>query len=605
MGNPIFLASEISPTEVLAGDSVEITIRLVLGPDFRADGSRIVLDMPAYLGYSRPSCFEQEVDGFMEVLCSNPDIVYRQRVWDVEAMAFTADLHRGNAKSAAQRMFVVDFVDGRAEAGDEVLIKWGYTRDGFGTGVKVTPLVLQSEFYNTIEVRYFRDGSQGLPDLGRDFTGYERPQPDAALPLRFRIVPREPEKLRVIRSARKARLLVLDRFSNPCPVDDVAAWINEQPVGSVNAYGVYEIDDPAAAISSRQLPLFDAPTNTNVFAGHNIYFGDLHVHSSASADCSEREKSEIDAQLTFAYGKYAAGLDFMAVTDHHGPDDSERHKIGRDRWNRLNEAVDRYTRTGEFLAFAGFEFSCARGDTVVLFNESVAYSEIDDPGLTGIERVWKQFRGKDFMTIPHLHNVGSLAEGEWIDCPDEGVEPVLEVNSCIGSYESQTALERGLPEYWRSISRPDRNARFFLDRGCRYGLICNSDGHKGHPGKNGLIAVYAKELTKSAIFEAIRKRQTYGTTNARIRLLFTINQQLMGAAMSQTGKKEIHISVMGERPFKAVDLIRNGELHTRFKPYSAAFATDITANCSGRSYWYVRATQIDNHIAYSSPIWFE
>ena len=97
----------------------------------------------------------------------------------------------------------------------------------------------------------------------------------------------------------------------------------------------------------------------------------------------------------------------------------------------------------------------------------------------------------------------------------------------------------------------------------------------------------------------------YGTTNARIQLIFTINDHLMGAVLPQTEEKGIRIWTHGENTIKAVDLIRNGELHTRFKPSNIVFEKELTLRGSGASNWYVRVTQIDNHIAYSSPIWFE
>jgi hypothetical protein len=605
MNPEYFIEASVSPHEILAGDSTEITVRLILGPDFSSEGSRIVFDMPGYFGYSRPSYFEQEVDGYTEVLCSNPDLTYKTGVWDVEAMAFTRDLNRGNSKSSAQRFFVIDFLEGQVAKGDELLIKWGYTRDGFGIGTRVTTLVLEKEFYNTIYVRYFKDGSIGLPDLGRSFKGYERPVPDTEISVKFRILPREPEKMRLIRTAKNARLSVLDRFSNICSVENIRDFINEEPEGYYNSFGVYELSSPAVHITSKTLPFYATPVTTNVFEGKNIYFGDLHVHSSASVDCIERERLDIDAEMSFEYAKNVRGLDFLAITDHHKPYEEERRKISKEHWEKLNEAVERYSKDGEFLGFAGFEFKCNRGDTVVVFNEKVKYEDINNSHLKSIENLWSYFRDKNFITIPHMHDPGSLPLSQWKCCPYKGVEPILEIYSCIGNYEDHNALERGLPEYWTSQSRWDRNGRYFIKEGYHYGFICNSDGHKGHPGSSGLTAVYAEELTKDAIFEAIRNRNVYGTTNARIRLLFTINGKLMGSVLPNAVKKDIHISVKGERNFKAVDIIKNGELYKRFKPYSSEFETDLTICCDEKSNWYVRATQVDNHIAFSSPIWFE
>ena len=229
----------VTPREALAGDSVEIAVRLVLGPDFTAPGSRIVFDMPAYLGYTRPSCYDQEDDGYIAVFCSNPDLRYLERTWNMETEDFSASA-KTSFKGMAQRIFVLDLLEGEACAGDEFVLVWGFTRNGFGVGTKVSTVVLCREFYNTIHVRYFRDGVRALPDLGRSFKGYERPQPDAEIPVSFRILPREPERLRLIRTARQAKLLVLDRFANVCQVESSDEFLNERAPAIRNAYGVFE-----------------------------------------------------------------------------------------------------------------------------------------------------------------------------------------------------------------------------------------------------------------------------------------------------------------------------------------------------------------------------
>lgn len=602
MKKEYFISADITPDRVLAGDSVEITLRLIAGKDFSAAKSRIILDMPAYLGYTRPSCYDQEDNGYMSVFCSNPDLIYTKRVWDMEVVDFPTRT-KTSFKGMAQRLFILDFLQGQAEAGDEVIIKWGYTRDGFGVGNKVCTIVPVKDFYNTIHVRYFVDGIKGLPDMARSFKGYDRPVPDVEIPLSYRIVPREPERIRIIRKHDKMGVLVLDRFSNQCETDGMEEFIRDMPEGSFNKFGVFISEDSLKKIISKKLPLFDTPLMTKAFENYNIYFGDLHTHSAFSNDCIEREKLGFDPYMTLDYARNVALLDFMAVTDHHQPWDEERNKIGKANWEKMNNAVKAHNINEEFVAFPGLEFRCARGDTAVVLNEELDYELIDKAEIKDIRFLWEALKGKDYITIPHFHNPGSLEEGQWYHCPYEGIEPYLEVYSCHGSYENGSVLERHIPEI--KSFRPDRNAKYFLQQGCKYGFGCNSDGHKGHPGINGLTAVYAKELTREAIFEAIRNRRIYGTTNARIKLIFTVNGELMGSVLPQCGRKELFIRLEGEQPFKAVDILRNGELYKRFKPYSKEFESLVAVQEDGVSNWYIRATQLDNHIAYSSPVWFE
>jgi hypothetical protein len=71
-----------------------------------------------------------------------------------------------------------------------------------------------------------------------------------------------------------------------------------------------------------------------------------------------------------------------------------------------------------------------------------------------------------------------------------------------------------------------------FDLGYRVGLVCHSDDHKGRPGATrpgaslfgaigGLTCYLMPELTRPALFEALRRRHHYGTTGTRLFLAVT------------------------------------------------------------------------------------
>ncbi|HCE44250.1 MAG TPA: hypothetical protein DET40_11940 [Lentisphaeria bacterium] len=586
----------ISPGKVYAGDSVEFKISIIAGKDFSAEGTRIVLDHPAYLGTDRPSRYDQEDGGYADVFCSNAEIAYNCRQWDMEVADFPTR-EKSSYKGMAQRLLVLDFISGKAQDGDEILIKWGWTRNGFGIGCKAPTVVPKPDFINTVHIRYFSDGTKGLPDFARSFKGYDRPIPDVEVPVSFQVLPREPESMRLIRGQSEDALLVQDRFFNICPDAEVPKpW-------KKNSWRVAVMPSGKGKVEAARLPLRESPPMNNVFEGMNVYFGDLHNHSAFSNDCIEREKQEMTPDDSFGYARNVARLDFQAVTDHHQPWDKEKNKIGEEKWNLLLQAVEKHCEPGRFLAFPGFEYRCSRGDAAVVFAGAEPYSDIDRPELCDIRRLWDAFNGKNYITIPHFHNGGRLPENEWPRCPYEGIETILEICSCHGSYDVENSLEHRPPGI--KNRRADRNGMWMLRNGLKYGLCCNSDGHKGNAGMNGLTAVYARELTKEAIFEAIRKRQVYGTTNARIRLLFTADGKLMGSTLKSGGRSKLGIELAGEMPFKSVELHRNGELYRRWKPFDREFSMKTDAVNGQPSFWHVRAVQTDNEIAWSSPIWFD
>ena len=64
-------------------------------------------------------------------------------------------------------------------------------------------------------------------------------------------------------------------------------------------------------------------------------------------------------------------------------------------------------------------------------------------------------------------------------------------------------------------------------QGYRVGVVCHSDDHKGRPGATrpgastfgaigGLTCYLMPELTRDALFEALRRRRHYGTTGTRL-----------------------------------------------------------------------------------------
>ncbi len=597
----IFKKAQLSPGAVIAGDNAEFIIKLTVGKEYTPSASRIIFDFPATLGQSRPALMHHEDFGYMEVYVSNPDVTYVKRLWDMELSDF-ASKKKQSWRGAGQRIFVLD-LSGGLKTGDIIEVHWGDNQAGFGPGTNVTCVVPKADYENRIDVRYFDSPQKGLPDMGRSYKGYDRSVPDFELGLKFKISPREPHHLRVIRKLDKALLIPNDRYWNVADVKDASSLVKASAKATKNNSGVFEYSNKNVNIVSKALPLFDTADMGNAFEGMNVYWGELHNHSTFSIDVVERERAEMSPDDLMRYARETAGLDFFSVSDHHQPWDDERHKIGKKNWDETIEAVRAHNKNGEFVVFPGFEFRCPRGDTVITFGWHPKYAEIDKPEWQTIQNMWAGLKGKDYLTQPHFHNAGKLKKGQWWQSPETKAEPTIEIFSCHGSYERKDALENGRAMIKRF--RKDRCGAYFISKGYKYGFAGNSDGHKGHVGLNGLTAVFAKKLDRESIFEAYRKRHIYCTTNARIRLVFTSNGKLMGSAIPNSKEKVFLVDVVGENNLKKIDLFKNGTHYKRFTPTGKTFKKEFAIKDEQPSNWYVRVTQLDNHIAYSSPVWFE
>ena len=116
-----------------------------------------------------------------------------------------------------------------------------------------------------------------------------------------------------------------------------------------------------------------------------------------------------------------------------------------------------------------------------------------------------------------------------------------------------------------------------LARGFCVGFIGGSDDHTGRQGlvyanrrsnnvvtfdvKGGLMGLYARELTREAVWEAMRARRTYATNGERIYLKTSCGEALMGEAVDVEGSPTIRVEVHGTAPLLDVELKRGSEDH--------------------------------------------
>jgi hypothetical protein len=497
------------------------------------------------------------------------------------------------------RMVVLDLSPG-LKNGDSVELKWGETLGGFGPGAKVSSIVPRPGYKARIDVRYFNSQAKGMPDHGRDYTGYTRPRPDALTRLEYAILPRKARRLRLLRKTGSALLIPHDVFWNVAEVKKITDIAASPLKPRKNKYGVFEYADKNITVKPRGLPMSATPAMDNVHDGMNIFWGDLHTHSMFSRDCAQRSGMDMTPGNLMEFARYRSGLDFFSVTDHHNPWADPSCHIGAKNWQTTLEDIKKHHGDGNFVVFAGIEFSDRFGDICLVFNYLPQYGEITKPFFRNVSDFYKTI-GKKLIAIPHFHSPGVAPPGTWRRGIAE-ISPAIEIYSDHGSYEREEVLENG--RAWIKAFRKDRCAEYFVKNSWRFGFTANSDDHKGHVGVNGLTAVFAKELTRDAIFQAYRERRVYGTTNARIRLVFTANGALMGSDIPATDRKIFFISAAGENTLKKVDVFRNSELFRRFTPEGRNFIREFSVNNDSPDNWYVRVTQIDNQVAYSSPVWF-
>lgn len=242
-----------------------------------------------------------------------------------------------------------------------------------------------------------------------------------------------------------------------------------------------------------------------------------------------------------------------------------------------------------------------------------------------ITALWKELEGLDVLAIPHhLYHVFTGESSAGLDVyGGEELEPVVEVFSNWGGSEY-----RGCPGYpevgkielqhFPHYIRAEKGKFLFQDmlaRGYRVGVIGGSDAHISRPGhlnarwphKPGLAAIYAPELSREALFDAIRRRHCYATTGTRIFVDFRVSDAMMGEVVTLPPEEPPCISyrVGGTNRLLEVHVVKDGRvIHRQLceeEVASGAF-TDSGPDAN-ESYYYLRAFQEDGEMAWSSPIW--
>ena len=74
-----------------------------------------------------------------------------------------------------------------------------------------------------------------------------------------------------------------------------------------------------------------------------------------------------------------------------------------------------------------------------------------------------------------------------------------------------------------------------------------------------MTCIYAAELTREGLWEALKARRCYGTTGQRILLDVTADGKPMGAAYQASQPPEISVKVVGTAPIERVDIFRGLE----------------------------------------------
>jgi hypothetical protein len=233
------------------------------------------------------------------------------------------------------------------------------------------------------------------------------------------------------------------------------------------------------------------------------YWGDLHGQSGETIGMGT-------AEAYFAYGRDKA---FIDIVGHQGND----FQITDAFWAELNRLFAEFDAPGRFVCLPGYEWS---GNT----------------GMGGDRNIFFRREGRPIRRSSNILVQGESAPGS--ECwTAHDIFRALETEDAVviahvgGRYADIAYAHDGLRERAVEVHSTWGTFEWLLhdafDRGFRVGVVCHSDDHKGRPGATrpgastfgaigGITCYFMPELTRDAVFEALRRRRHYGTTGTRI-----------------------------------------------------------------------------------------
>jgi hypothetical protein len=230
-------------------------------------------------------------------------------------------------------------------------------------------------------------------------------------------------------------------------------------------------------------------------------------------------------------------------------------------WELINAFVKKYHEPGRFVTFAGYEWS---GDRTRWGDHNVFYFDDDQPldlAMT-VDELYANLRRHRAIAIPHhtAYMPGHRSK-DW-DHYDEGISPFAETYSIHGSSEG-CDTPFGMTNNGSMAPRISGGTiQDGLARGYRLGIIASSDHSAGFPGRHGagLVACYAKDLTRASLWEAFMARRVYGVTGDRMKLNFEINGHFMGEVFRAKGPVKVRADVVGTQAIDRIELIKNNRV---------------------------------------------
>jgi hypothetical protein len=372
-----------------------------------------------------------------------------------------------------------------------------------------------------------------------------------------------------------------------------------------------------------------------------VYFGNLHSHTAYSDGSGTPEQAYTHAR--------AAGLDFLAVTDHNhkdaesgaSPDRKDGLLIGKNHSlyegpqdSAVIPAAQRSNDDGHFVALYGQEFSSiSKGNHVNVFDVDKVI-DVKNGEFGDLLSWMAQHKDSTGQTAILQINHPGLNE----DDPDRNLEygrddfaddaewvKKMGQHACLIEVLNGPAQVKG--SGFRAAEVKEEDYRLYLSLGFRLAPAGDQDNHYETWGSvtDARTAVIANGLTRQELLGAMRARHVYATEDKNLKLIFKVNGHVCGDVVAPPpANEELKIeyrvadadedsadyritvfsgTVGGGLPTSVTTVTREGNM-----PAGQWETIEDFKYTGGRQYFYFRVTQFGEHEpdrAWTAPVGFD
>ncbi|HID56186.1 TPA: DUF3604 domain-containing protein, partial [Candidatus Poribacteria bacterium] len=340
-----------------------------------------------------------------------------------------------------------------------------------------------------------------------------------------------------------------------------------------------------------------------------LFWGDLHCHTffGDGLRCPEE---------LCAFARDEAFLDIFALAEH-------SELLSDRQWEYFVGVMNDFNEPGWFVTLVGFEWTSHRWGHRNLYYPGAQgpLLRCNHPEQGQLECVYETAREHKALVIPH-HSANVTMGVDWRLGHDPEVERLVEIHSVWGN--SEQSKEAGNPYPIRTLGG-ERSGQHVIDAlrmNRRFGFIGGGDIHDGRPGdelhhlqtlpeayrllsRQGIMAVFAPDLSREAIFRALWNRHCYATMNCRVYLEFEVCGKPMGSIFETHGERPMRVYAASEVPIARIEVIRNGEPWAHAEPNQLEVEFKIDDPRAEPAWYYARVTRADGLLTWSSPIWVD